>query len=213
MVRRPIYLETIMINSDMPFIRALVRNVMDNADTEWTVQGFGFLRTYFGPPENRKQFRLNLWDSTYTVPNVSTIHDHPWSFTSLIVAGEFVNQRYTIWVPTQGDLLVGDPSHSYTTIRTGVGGGIEKSEPLHCKLLRQRAELYMPGNLYSQKAHEIHETKFKDGSVTLNERVGDTERARVFWPYGTPWVDAMPRPATAVEVDRAVQASVERWFQ
>lgn len=194
---------------DLTFIRPLVRTVLEDQSREWTVQGFGFLRTYFGPPDKPKKFRLNLWDSAFTVPRVSTIHTHPWDFTSLIVGGLFFNQRYDIGaikLPDDG------PTHTFTTIKTGVGGGLTKTAPEFCTLIPRRQENYGPGDAYHQVAHEIHETLFANGSVTLNERVGDTEQAKVFWPFNTAWVDAIPRPATTMEVSNAVERSLEKWF-
>lgn len=202
MMCRPNFESIAMLN----FIRPLIINALRDERREWTAQGFGFLRTYFGPPEQPKRFRLNLWDSTFTVPNVSTIHDHPWDFQSLIVAGGFGNKRYKIHSTTNR------PSHSYTVIRTGVGGGVEKDATLSCDLEPYSTEHYKPGDTYSQQANEIHETYFADGAVTLNERVGDTERARVFWPYGTDWVDAIPRSATREEIETAVSHSLRKWF-
>jgi hypothetical protein len=201
------------MNTELEFTRALVRHVLETTPhTEWTVQGFGFLRTYFGPADRPKQYRLNLWDRTFTVPNVSTIHDHPWDFKSLIVAGQTANQRYDI-APVGWTGPSVRPTHSCTTIRCGVGGGMEKSPPEACTLIPARdREDYKIGDIYRQRADEIHETFFLDGSITLNQRVGDTERARVFWPYGTEWVDAIPHQATKEEVDRAVAFSLGYWF-
>lgn len=207
------------MKTDLTFLRPLVAKILTSPfeQSEWTVQGFGFLRTYFGPADAPKRFRLNLWDSHFTVPGVSTIHDHPWHFTSVIVAGAFCNQRYDI-VPTpygherQGNGL--SLTHHHTTIKTGIGGGIEKSSYEDVRLVPQAPELYAPGDVYFQEASEIHETIFKDGTVTLNERrpTGDGEHARVFWPYGMEWVDAMPRPATREEVNTAVTNSLQEWF-
>lgn len=190
----------------LTFTKALVSNILRDSNKEWTIQGFGFLRTYFGPPELPKKYRLNLWDSQFTVPNVSTIHDHPWDFKSLIVAGKFQNIRYKSFTSVE-------PSHSYTTIKTGEGGWIDKNNYKNCYLLQNSNEKYNEGDTYSQKANEIHETKFVDGSVTLNERTGDTEQARVFWPYSTEWVDAVPRKATTNEVKLAVEKSLNLWFK
>jgi hypothetical protein len=199
------------MHSELTFTRALVRKAMlETPVSAWTVQGFGFLRTYFGPPENPKSFRLNLWDSKFTVPNVSTIHDHPWDFSSLIVAGMFINQRYTVSDPET--YIAREATHHFTTIKTGTGGGLEKSPVEYCTLVPISHERYDVGDTYSQRAAEIHETVFKDGSVTLNERVGDTQHARVFWPVGTDWVDAMPRQATDEEVSGAVFRSLRDWF-
>lgn len=194
--------------SSLQYLKPLVANVLQDEHRKWTVQGFGFLRTYFGPAHAPKMYRLNLWDHRFTVPSVSTIHDHPWDFSSVIVAGRFTNQRYAMQ-----DFVGDKPTHMFTTIRTGEGGGLEKSAFEDCFLSPEIPEDYEPGDTYAQIANEIHETKFVDGAVTLNERIGDTEHARVFWPHGTDWIDAMPRPATRDEVSAAVDNSLQRWFQ
>jgi hypothetical protein len=199
------------MKTDLTFLKPLVANILQDEHRKWSIQGFGFLRTYFGPAETPKRYRLNLWDHRFTVPNVSTIHDHPWDFTSVVVAGEFANQRYRMARFAEKGMCVA-PSHAFTTIKTGEGGGIEKSEFKDCALRPLIPESYLPGDTYSQRADEIHQTLFADGTVTLNERIGDTERARVFWPYGTDWVDAIPRPATGPEVADAVLQSLRKWF-
>ena len=195
------------MNQDLTFVKPLVATILRDKNREWTVQGFGFLRTYFGPPEIPKKYRLNLWDHQFTVPNVSTIHDHPWDFKSLIVAGEFTNQRYNMEI---NDTL---PTHDYATLKTGEGGELIRSTTKSCILYAKYIESYEPGDTYSQKADEIHETLFLDGSVTLNERIGDTEHARVFWRHGAEWVDAIPRKATRAEVSMAIENSLGTWFK
>jgi hypothetical protein len=196
------------MKTDLTFLKPLVAQVMTDPLKAWTVQGFGFLRTYFGPADNPKRYRLNLWSSRFTVPNVSTIHDHPWDFKSIIIAGAFCNVRY------DADDGYRDcfPTHRYTTIKTGEAGGLTKIGDTLTVLTAQRPELYTPGDVYKQSAHEIHETIFVDGTVTLNERVGDTQHARVFWPAGAEWVDAMPREAYDGEVKDAVSRSLKEWF-
>jgi hypothetical protein len=196
---------------DITFLKPLVAAVLQDDRRPWTVQGFGFLRTYFGPSDAPKKFRLNLWDHHLTVPNVSTIHDHPWDLKSVIVAGEIINQRYLMpWVSSSD--VFPNPTHAFTTIKTGEGGGLEKSAFRSCVLEPKRPEPYQPSDVYHQAADEIHETFFADGTVTLNEREGDTEHARVFWPWGTHWVDAMPRPATREEISFAAARSLKDWF-
>lgn len=211
MVCRLVPNEITPMKTDLTFLRPLVANTLQDDRREWTIQGFGFIRTYFGPADAPKKFRLNVWHSRFTVPHVSTIHDHPWDLTSLIVAGETFNQRYRMMnLPVQVEPL--DYTHAFTTIKTGVGGGLEKSPFNACVLEKYPTEHYRPGDSYQQHAEEIHETKFLDGSVTLNERIGDTERARVFWRYGTDWVDAFPRAATRDEVADTVLYSLREWF-
>lgn len=204
------------MTTDLTFIKPLVRKILADADNGWTVQGFGFLRTYFGPPAAPKMFRLNLWDSRFTVKGVSTIHDHPWDLSSLIVAGDFTNQRYGVTDVRDAidspEYMI-PPKHAFMTIKTGVGGGgIEHDAVKYCTLYRREPEHYLPGDTYHQDAEEVHETLFKDGSVTLNKRVGDTEHARVFWPVGTEWVDAKPRTAHHAEIEAATAYSLREWF-
>lgn len=194
--------------TDLTFLKPLVANIMQDDRRIWTAQGFGFLRTYFGPAGNAKKFRLNLWHRRFTVPNVSTIHDHPWDLTSVIVVGQLVNQRYCLRDLSENRWR----AFNYTTIKTGEGGGLEKSPVMAGTLDPYPNEVYRPGDSYKQHAEEIHETIFADGTVTLNERIGDTEHARVFWPYGTDWVDAIPRLATREEVADTVVASLREWF-
>jgi len=200
----------------LTFVKPLVERVLRDPNSQWTVQGFGFLRTYFGGPDNPKEFRLNVWDSRLSVPNVSTIHDHPWHFDSLIVAGRFSNQRYLMVAdldePPALDPVPSIARHfAYTTIKTGEGGGMEKTPVRYAILKPWAVEPYNPGDTYHQESDEIHETLFTDGCVTLNKRtkVGDGEHARVFWPAGTEWVDAEPRPATPAEVAAVVENALK----
>lgn len=189
------------------FLRPLVENVLHNPDGYgWTVQGFGMMRCYLGPPDDPKRFRLNIWDSRYRVKGVSTAHDHPWHFKSVIVSGVFCNQRYSM----TEDVGSISPTHHFATIRTGEGGGMERGSTDTCVLTALPLEHYYVGDRYEQQAHEVHDTKYHDGAVTLNERtrVGDGEHARVFWPYGTAWVDAEPRKATAVEVAQTMELTL-----
>jgi len=190
--------------TDLTYLKPLVADVLRDTGRGWTVQGFGFLRTYFGPPSNPKRFRLNLWDSRFAVPNVSTIHDHPWDFSSVIVAGVFANVRY--------DVDRDGKTHHVAVIRTGEQSDLQKLDVHECGLIARKPELYAPGDTYRQNASEVHETFFKDGTVTLNERTGDTEHARVFWPFATDWVHAKPRSARLSEVMEAAEDALRRWF-
>jgi hypothetical protein len=198
---------------NIEFLKPLVADVL-RSKVGWTVQGFGFLRTYFGPPSNPKEFRLNVWDSSLTVPGVSTIHDHPWHFVSFVVAGCFQNQRYTVIEEDDGSRMIDGPDvFDYTTIKTGEGGGMTKSPIRYARLRPGVIESFSPGQTYSQGNTEIHETIFSDGCVTLNKRkrVGDGEHARVFWPHGTQWVDAEPRPANWSEVALVTGRALENF--
>lgn len=187
-------------------LRASVKHMLEHPyNFDWTVQGFGMMRAYIPGPVYDKQFRLNIWDSALAVPNVSTIHDHPWAFKSWIINGRVTNVRYVL-----SDRL--GIAYNYMTIKTGVGGGPD-GPPKIMRLAECRPEVYLTGDAYHQTPSEIHRSAPEDRTVTLNERtrVGDGEHARVFWPYREPWVDAMPRDATAHEVADVIQKALECW--
>lgn len=91
---------------------------------------------------------------------------------------------------------------------------MERSPIMSSILKPRKPELYGPGGTYAQEASEVHETCYLDGAVTLNERtpLADGDHARVFWPAGEKWVDAIPRAATPDEVEEAVTHSLREWF-
>lgn len=190
----------------VPFeaLNATVRKLIEERRTTpgaWSVQGFGMLRTYLDP---EKVWRLNIWHSALAVPLCSIIHDHPWDFKSWIMAGVFENVRYH-------DVIRLHPTHEWQVIQTGEGGGPD-GQGGKCALRELPCEFYTSGDEYEQGAREIHASFYRDGTVTLNKRtrLPDGEHARVFWPIGSQWIDAMPRPATPFEIGIATDAALEQ---
>lgn len=160
---------------------------------EWSYQGFGMLRCYLDP---KKEWRLNLWRPDLAVENVSVIHDHPWHFDSWVIAGEFMNVRFH-------ELPLRPYTHDYETIVTGEGGG-PTGDKFSTHLYALHPEIYFAGDYYHQDADEIHMSVPQVGTVTINKRKRvNGDFARVFWPHGSEWVDAEPRPATATEVSES----------
>lgn len=186
-------------------LRAACKAVLEHPlGFDWTVQGFGFIRTYFGD----KRVRLNVWDPALTFNSVSTIHDHPWAFQSWVISGQFFNQRYVEELGSIASFLA--PTHNFGVLHTGVDGGMT-AERGTARLIACRREAYLVGDTYRQAADEIHRSEFSPGAVTINERLGDTERARVFWPIDEEWKDAMPRYATEKEVARTTALALMKW--
>lgn len=186
-------------------LRAVVKTMLMYPHAfEWSVQGFGMLRAYF---DKDKVYRLNIWDHDLAVPNVSVIHDHPWSFTSWIINGEFNNLRYE-----EIDYIGAGCEYDWAVIRTGPGGGPE-GDSGRSWLRSKPMEMYRTGDAYHQEPREIHESRFTDGTVTLNERtrLPDGDHARVFWPSGGKWIDAEPRKAMPIEIARVTGKALERW--
>lgn len=179
-----------------------VQYILEHADDfKWTLQGFGMLRTYIG-----KDMRLNIWDSRFAVPDVSTIHNHPWHFDSEIVVGRLINKRY---IRHNGNCT----NYMEQTIKCGEGGG-PCGAPKPEYLLGMPVEIYNAGDVYHQESHEIHESLPDMGTVTLNsrDRLSDPDHASVFWPLDKTWVSAEPREATEHEINSIIYNSLVHWF-
>jgi hypothetical protein len=146
-------------------LRACIKHMLQHPENfdDWTIQGFGMMRCYIPGPVYDKQFRLNIWDHTLAVPNVSTIHDHPWHFKSWIINGEFTNVRF------KEDHFHGAP-FEYKIIKTGVDATLQETTRLRMNLLPRDPEHYSSGDTYHQRADEIHRSISARGTVTLNER-------------------------------------------
>lgn len=186
-------------------LRAVVKEILlQPHGHDWSFQGFGFLRLYFG-----RKYRLHVWDQRAANPGVSTIHDHlQWHFKSHILAGCVTNYRFTV-----DESCITGRLHRMQTLRTGPGGGLLPGASKLVGLTRGAPEVYHVGDEYSQRNDEVHESQPLDGTVTLIERTHTDaeELARVFWPEGGEWVSAEPRAATVEEVS-AITAKALEWF-
>ena len=194
--------------------KVLVKEILKHPDDrEWTLQGFGMLRTYLSP-----EVRLHVWDSRYAVDDVSTIHTHPWDMESEVLAGSLVNQRYMeLGRDSTDEFISWTPFHRQTIV-CGEGGG-PRGTPIMTSLFAIHSQTVPDRwgqSKYSQKYDEIHESRPEDGTVTLvNRRVpngGNPDLAYVYWPEGKEWVSAEPRKATPEEVLDICDRSLERWF-
>lgn len=185
---------------------ALVKSILQRwGSYEWSVQGFGFIRTKI-----QDVGRIHIWDARVATPHVSTMHSHPWPLRSTIISGELLNQRF-ISPQTDGMRAAAIP-YMRSSIATGEGGGlIGDADP--CLQFPCEAEFYVPGESYTQQPQEVHRTIAQDGTVTLLERPQGPplEEALVFWPLGTKWVSAEPRPAGPFEVEGIVEYALSRW--
>ncbi len=184
--------------------QALARAILENAsDFRWTVQGMGFMRLHLAG-----HCRLHVWDSRLRVPGVSMIHDHlQWALNSTILSGELVNRIYR----EENEAGEGD-AYEWATIKPGAGCYF-KSEPSRTFLAAVRfPERLLPGDTYRQKPDVIHQTEAVDGTVTIIRKEPTLDdSARVFWPAGTTWGSAEPRPATADEVRLVSERALHRW--
>lgn len=184
--------------------KALVKSILERAmERDWSLQGFGMLRTYLAP-----DLRLHVWDSSYQAKDVSTMHTHPWDFTSIVIAGKVTNTRYIV----SDDLEVGVP-YIQQQILCGEFGG-ESGPPQHVGLTAEMPEIYEAGDLYVQVAEEIHSSSPEDGTVTIIARrfLDDPDHAFVYYKEDDGWVTAEPRAATNSEIADICHNALERWF-
>lgn len=183
---------------------ALVLSILQKwRSYEWTVQGFGFIRTKI-----QNVGRIHVWDSKLTTPRVSTMHTHPWALRSTIISGELINQRFV-----ESEAAPRGMPYMRSRIATGEGGGL-LGEPEAVKILpADDPEWYLPGDTYAQRAAEIHRSIPQDGTVTLMTRPQGPplEEATVYWPAGTTWVSAEPQKLADWQIEEAIAYALARW--
>lgn len=187
--------------------RAFVKKVIDQAHNfPWSLQGLGMFRTYLS-----KEVRLHVWDMRFVEPMATTLHTHPWDFTSHVMSGA-ITDRVLEEVSWEGAhqylrqcIVCGPAPEPGMDMRTGT--------PQAVLLTQMSARTYVTGEVYSLRRHQIHESIPKSGTVTMVERMfyEDTERAFVYHRPGRPFVSAEPRPATADEVARMREVALDRW--
>ncbi len=195
-----------MLAWDTEHKQLLVRKILEGVrQYEWSLQGFGMFRLYLS-----KRTRLHVWVPSFAVPNVSTIHTHPWHFRSEVIAGSMVDRLY------ERSLLRLLPisesaTHHMQKIVCGPGGcAIGNPEPV---VLRHVQDLTITvGKAYSLTAEAFHESIPSPGTVTIVDRefLEDTEHAHVCFPFGTRWESAEPRRATQKEIDAMAEIALER---
>jgi hypothetical protein len=184
---------------------ALVLDCLQNWRTrQWQLQGFGMLRTYLP-----NDVRLHVWSGLFAIPGVTTIHDHPWDFDSLVVAGRLHNTRFHAFKRLPD--MPAPNAYMMRSIKPGVGlQVIADDAPVW--LRKCATETYEAGSTYRQAANEIHESRPEDGTVTLvhRRRVG-ADVARSFYEADKGWVSAEPREATEHEARAIIEHSLATW--
>lgn len=181
-------------------MKANIRAILENwRDFEWSLQGFGMLRTYLAP-----RVRLHVWHPELAFDGVSTIHDHPWDFESWVISGTVRNLRFCESIH----------GAEFQRIRIQCGeGGCALSEPEPVQLRVYQDETIRAGETYQQRAPELHESRPSPGCVSLIIRDfhQNTEEATVCFPAGEKWGSAEPRPATPEEVQLGIVRALAAW--
>jgi hypothetical protein len=182
--------------------RALIQDMLLRAETlEWSLQGMGMFRHYLS-----RDVRLHVWDMRFMAAEVSTIHTHPWDFTSEVLSGLVVDRLYA----REDGVFY---THHEQRIVCGPGGGCTADPPKPTRLGLPVEHPYPAGEVYVRRAEEIHETVARPGTVTVIHRrfKEDTEHASVFYRLDRTWVSAEPRRATLDEVRSMAKLALDRW--
>lgn len=188
--------------------KLMAKAILGNATSyRWSLQGLGMFRLYLS-----QELRMHVWDPDFAFPGASPMHTHPWDFTSYIVAGGIVNERYSQY---NMDCKYGE-LYNKALLKCGEGGCMMDEKELVKLYCHQKTEHY-EGQWYGQSAEEIHWSKPQRGTVTLVYREFrpdlDRDHAYVFWPDGQEWGTAEPRAATHDEVQRMSMAALGCWFR
>jgi hypothetical protein len=179
--------------------KVLVRKLLEQAqDLAWVMQDIGLLGLRL---DERREYRIHVWDPDYATSE-PPVHDHPFDFTSTIIAGEMTNTRYE-------GAISGAP---YTRWRyTPANENARRADTVR---LSATPTTYKEGDRYSQLAHELHSSHQLPGTVTIIQRQFrdlPVPELTVCWRHESTWVSGQSRPATSEEV-RTITTRALAWF-
>ena len=181
-----------------PLSKALVSTILRHSeDYPWRMQDIGLLGLWL---DDRREFRLHVWDPVDSVlDHDPPIHDHPYDFTSTIIAGEMTNTRYEA-----------DPAGAEFTRYRYVPSD-ESSRDADTVRLSGTATTYTAGGCYQQSAHELHDSEQRPGTVSIIRcTFRDVTRLTVC-RKGRDWVSGQSRSATSEEIKRITSKALQ-WF-
>ncbi len=153
----------------------------------WKVQGIGLLSLRL---DDRGERRLHVWDPA-TAPEHPPVHDHPYEFTSTVVAGELTD---TTWA----EHLDGEVFQ-----RERYRLGAEDERTVDEVRLVGSPRVLRAGESYAHAAADLHDSRQVPGTVTVIRCTWhEPAELTVCLRPGDPWVSAGSRPATPDEVER-----------
>jgi hypothetical protein len=204
--------------TDVPLTKLAVKAILERATAHpWSLQGMGMFRLYLS-----KEVRLHVWDLRYATEPVSTLHTHPWDFTSEVHSGAITNRLFCKLRETDVAVIRQNASwrrnlaaYNEQQIVCGPGGGVS-APPKEVWLYDDDEDgclTWTTGDSYSMDFDTIHESIPKTGTVTVLHRRFrvDTEHAFVYYRSDRKWVSAEPRDARPEEVEAMAKMALERW--
>jgi hypothetical protein len=140
-----------------------------------------------------------VWDPSYYVEE-PPVHDHPYDFTSTVVAGEMTNTRYQ------------ESRSGLEYNRARYSPPDEDARRADTVRLSATATTLTKGGQYSQLAHELHDSRQLAGTVTIIRMTfKDVPELTVCRRNGATWVSGRSRVATHDEVKKITAKALE-WF-
>jgi hypothetical protein len=177
--------------------KALVLTLLQHAeDFPWRMQDIGLMGLRL---DDRREYRLHVWDPSHYAEE-PPIHDHPYDFTSTIIAGELTNTRYEE-DPTGDEYM-----------RFLYPPGSEAERHSDTVRLSSTATAFTEGNHYLQLAHELHGSSQKPGTVTaIRCSWVDVPTLTVCIRDEASWRSGQGRDATRDEI-KSFTAKALEWF-
>jgi hypothetical protein len=177
--------------------KALVLAMLRHAEEfPWRMQDIGLMGLRL---DDRREYRLHVWDPSSCIGE-PPIHDHPYDFTSTIVAGELTNARY------EEDVA----GEEYVRFRYSPGyEGDRRSDAFR---LSSTATTFTEGDQYRQQAHELHASRQQPGTVTAIRCVWtEVPELTVCIRDESSWYSGQGRSATREEI-KSFAAKALGWF-
>ncbi|HZT64337.1 MAG TPA: hypothetical protein VFA11_00970 [Acidimicrobiales bacterium] len=177
--------------------KALVLTILRHAeDFPWRMHDIGLMALRL---DEQRQYRLHVWDPTLSVGE-PPIHDHPYDFTSEIVAGELTNTLY------HEDRAGED----YVRFRYPPGAeDLRRSDTVR---LSATAATFTEGDHYRQRAQQLHASWQLPGTVTaIRCSWVEVPALTVCLREEGSWRSAQTRDARRQEV-KAMAARALEWF-
>jgi hypothetical protein len=177
--------------------KALVLTMLQHAEEfPWRMQDIGLMGLRL---DDRREYRLHVWDPSYCTGE-PPIHDHPYDFTSTIIAGELTNTRYE------------EDSAGDEYVRFRYSPGAEDERRSDAVRLSSTAATFTEGYQYPQLAHELHASWQQPGTVTAIRCLwAEAPELTVCVRDEGSWRSGQGRDATSEEI-KSFTAKALEWF-